>query len=125
MDPVATVDQSHSARRDRSIRLAVVTSFLSKSGTALLQLLAIPVAVRVLGRGEFGIYTTVSITLSTVALLQVGIGPALARGLSGAKVQDDGKGVRELSSSAFFLTAGLAARRAASRSMALSVKEDW
>jgi len=109
MESALPENTTHSARRDRSIRLAVVTSFLSKAGTALLQLLAIPVAVRVLGRGEFGIYTTVNITLSTVALLQVGIGPALARGLSAAKVRDDDHEIRGLTSSAFFLTAGMAA----------------
>jgi O-antigen/teichoic acid export membrane protein len=108
MESALPENTAHSARRDRSIRLAVVTSFLSKAGTALLQLLAIPVAVRVLGRAEFGIYTTVNITLSTVALLQVGIGPALARGLSAAKVRDDDREVCGLASSAFFLTAAMA-----------------
>jgi len=34
------------ARRERSIRLAVLTSFVSKAGTILLQLLSIPLAVR-------------------------------------------------------------------------------
>jgi len=101
-------DPVHSARRDRSIRLAVVTSFLSKAGTALFQFLAIPVAVRVLGREEFGLYAAVGIMLSTVSLLQVGIGPALAHGLSGAKARGRENEARELSSSAFFLTTGLA-----------------
>ena len=73
-----------SARRDRSIRLAVLTSFLSKAGTGLLQLLAIPLAVRVMGREEFGLYTSISLALATVALLEIGIGPALAHGLSKA-----------------------------------------
>jgi len=75
----------HATRRSRSIRLAVVTSFLSKAGTVLLQLLSIPIAVRVLGRQEFGLYTTVNLTLSTVALLQVGVGPALTHGLTRAR----------------------------------------
>ena len=70
-----------------SIRLAVVTSFLSKAGTILLQLLSIPIAVRVLGREEFGLYTTVNLTLSTVSLLQVGVGPALTHGLSNARAR--------------------------------------
>ena len=79
------IDDTHAARRDRSIRLAVVTSFLSKAGTALFQLLSIPIAVRVLGKEEFGIYSAVNVTLGTVSLLQVGIGPALAHGLSKAR----------------------------------------
>ena len=72
MQAGVTTDNRHAARRDRSIRLAVATSFLSKAGTALFQLLSIPVAIRVLGREEFGLYTTVNFTLATVALLQIG-----------------------------------------------------
>ena len=108
MDAALMDESSHSARRDRSIRLAVVTSFLSKAGTLLLQALSIPIAVRVLGREEFGIYSAVNVTLGTVSLLQVGIGPALAHGLSKARAQGRDKDARELSSSAFFLSGGLA-----------------
>ncbi len=93
-------------KRDRSIRLAVVTSFLSKAGTALLQLLAIPLAVRVLGRVEFGIFTSVTLTLTTIQLFQVGVGPALAHGLTQAS--DDPARRRALASSAFFLMLAVA-----------------
>ncbi|MCW1913961.1 lipopolysaccharide biosynthesis protein [Luteolibacter sp. GHJ8] len=98
----------HSARRDRSIKLAVATSFLSKAGTALFQLLSIPVAVRVLSREEFGLYTTVNMTLAMVALLQIGVGPSLAHGLSRAKAKDDSSGARDLASTAFFVMMGMA-----------------
>lgn len=98
----------HAARRDRSIRLAVVTSFLSKAGTALLQLLALPIAIRVLGREEFGLFTTVTLTLTTVSLLQVGVGPALAHGISGANATGDDERRRELASTAFFMMVGIA-----------------
>jgi O-antigen/teichoic acid export membrane protein len=108
MDPALTAEASQSALRDRSIRLAVVTSFLSKGGTALLQLLSIPIAVRVLGRDAFGVYSVVNVTLGIVALMQVGIGPALAHGLSGAKARGVEGESRQLASSAFFMTAGLA-----------------
>lgn len=101
-------EETHATRRSRSIRLAVVTSFLSKAGTILLQLLSIPIAVRVLGREEFGLYTTVNLTLSTVALLQVGVGPALTHGLTRANAAGDESRQRELGSTAFFLMAGIA-----------------
>lgn len=107
--PTADDQAGHSARRDRSIRLAVATSFLSKAGTALFQLLSIPVAVRVLGREEFGIYTAVNITLATVALLQVGVGPSLAHGLSAAKARNDDRAAGEMASTGFFMMAGMAA----------------
>lgn len=98
----------HATRRNASIRLAVITSFLSKAGTVLLQLLSIPIAVRVLGREEFGLFTTVNLTLSTISLLQVGVGPALTHGLTRARAAADGDGQRELGSTAFFLMAGIA-----------------
>ncbi|MEI8342801.1 MAG: hypothetical protein WCH43_14850, partial [Verrucomicrobiota bacterium] len=94
-------------RRNRSIRLAVATSFVSKAGTVLLQLLSIPLAVRVLGRAEFGLYTTVNLTLATISLLQVGIGPALTHGLTRARAAGDEVKQRELGSTAFFLMTGI------------------
>lgn len=100
--------EDHAEHRSRSIRLAVITSFVSKAGTILLQLLSIPIAIRVLGRGEFGLYTTVNLTLSTISLLQVGVGPALTHGLAGAIASGDDAKQRELGSSAFFLMAGIA-----------------
>lgn len=103
----ATAD-SHALHRNASIKHAVITSFLSKAGTILLQLLSIPIAVRVLGRAEFGLYTTVSLTLSTVALLEIGVGPALTHGLSRARAAGDEIRQRELGSTAFFLMAGIA-----------------
>lgn len=94
-------------RRNRSIRLAVVTSFVSKAGTVLLQLISIPIAMRVLGRAEFGLYTTVNSALAIISLLEVGVGPALTHGLSRARVDGDEVKQRELSSTAFFLMVGI------------------
>lgn len=99
---------AETTRRDRSIRLAVVTSFVSKFGTILLQLLSIPIAIKVLGRAEFGLYTTVNLTLATISLLQVGVGPALTHGLTQARAEGDEVKQRELGSSAFFLMTGIA-----------------
>lgn len=113
---IAAVEETeraaHGARRDRSIRLAVVTSFLSKGGTALLQLLAIPVAMRVMGRAEFGLFGAVSAALASVHLLEIGIGPALAHGLSEAGAKGDTERQRQLASTSFFLIAGLASAAA-------------
>ena len=105
MPEISTAETT--ARRDRSIRLAVVTSFVSKAGTILLQLVSIPIAVRVLGRAEFGLYTTVNLTLATISLLEVGVGPALTHGLSRARAAGNEARQRELGSTAFFLMAGI------------------
>jgi O-antigen/teichoic acid export membrane protein len=94
-------------QRDSSIRWAVITSFVSKFGTILLQLISMPLAVRILGREEFGLYTTVNLTLSTISLLQVGVGPALTHGLTQARASGDERSQRELGSTAFFLMLGI------------------
>lgn len=99
----------NTSRRDRSIRLAVGASVVSKVGTILLQLLSVPIAIRVLGRAEYGLYTTVSLTLATLSLLEVGIGPALTHGLAGARASGDEIQQRELGSTAFFLMLGISA----------------
>ena len=108
MESALPDNNARSARRDRSIRLAVVTSFLSKAGTLLFQLIAIPVAMRVLGREDFGVYATVGIALSIVILLEIGVGPALAHGIFSAKAQESEDRVGSLTSSAFFLVLGMA-----------------
>jgi len=86
--PHITTSQSR-GRRNRSIRSAVSASLLSKASSAVLQFLALPLAARVLGREEFGIYATVSLAVLAVAVLQLGVGPALARNLSAAAAEDD------------------------------------
>ena len=103
-----SANSENSMRRDRSIRLAVVTSLVSKFGTVLLQLLSIPLAVRILGREEFGLYTMVNLTLGTVSLLEIGVGPALAHGLSKARANGDADGEKSLASTAFLVMAVMA-----------------
>ncbi|MES2660589.1 MAG: lipopolysaccharide biosynthesis protein [Verrucomicrobiota bacterium] len=107
MSESSTAESGH--RRNRSIRLAVGTSFISKLSTILLQLVSIPIAIHVLGRVEFGIYTTVNLTLSTMVLLEVGIGPALTHGMSQAVSTGDETRQRELGSTAFFLVVAISA----------------
>lgn len=77
--------------RNRSIWKAVSTSLASKGSTALLQLGSLPIAARVLGREEFGIFATVSSALFAVAMLQLGVGPALAKKISDAAATRDRK----------------------------------
>lgn len=75
----------------------------------MLQLLALPVAMRVMGWEEFGLYASVAGLLLTVQLFEVGLGPALTHGLSKAVAEGDRDRERALSTTAFFLLLGLAA----------------
>lgn len=101
--------QPTSHRRNRSIRLAIVTSLISKGSSAVLQFISLPLAARVLGREEFGIYATISLTVFMMALLELGIGPALARGISEASAKGDREREGRLYVSGMLLLAGLAA----------------
>ena len=101
-------DGDAAGRRNRSIRRAVCTSFASKAGTALLQLVSIPIAIRVLGREEFGLYAGLSMIITMVMLLEIGVGPALTHGLSSAVARGDRDGERRYYSTSFFMMAVLA-----------------
>ncbi len=96
------------AWRARSIKRAVATSMASKAGTAMLQLVSVPIAVRVLGREEFGLYASISMVITTMILLEVGVGPALVHGLSGAAAKGDRRREREYASTSFYLMIALA-----------------
>ncbi len=95
-------------RRNRSIRLAIVTSLISKGSTIVLQFGSLPIAARLLGREEFGIYATISLSVFMVAMLELGIGPALARGISEASAKGDKQREGQLYVSGAALLAGLA-----------------
>ena len=87
----------------------MATSVASKLGNVLLQLLAMPLAIRVLGREEFGLYATVSSTLAVIQALEIGIGPALAHGLSETGASGDMERRRRLASTAFIVVSSIAA----------------
>jgi len=77
------------SHRDRSIRLAVITSLVSKLGTIVLRLVSIPIAIRLLGIDQFGVYTAITMAVGLIDMMQIGIGPALTRELSRALAKGD------------------------------------
>ncbi|MDF1812603.1 MAG: lipopolysaccharide biosynthesis protein [Verrucomicrobiales bacterium] len=95
-------------RRNRSIRFAVFTSLISKGSSAALQFISLPLAAKVLGREEFGIYATISLSVFTVAILELGVGPALGRRISEANSRGDQKKQAQLFISGLVLVLGLA-----------------
>ena len=74
----------------------------------MLQFVSLPLAARLLGREEFGIYATISMAVFMVAVLELGIGPALARGISEASARGDREREGQLYVSGTLLLAGLA-----------------
>lgn len=75
-------------KRGNTIKFAVYTAVASKASSSLLQLIALPLAARVLGREEFGIYSTVSLSIYMLTMLQFGIGPSLTRSLAEASAKN-------------------------------------
>ena len=96
-----------SSHRDRSIRLAVWTSLISKLGTIVLRLISIPVAIRLLGIDQFGVYAAITMAVGLIDMLHVGIGPALTRELSRALAAGDRNRERTVFATGIILSTGL------------------
>lgn len=103
----APPDAPPSQSRNRAIRRAVLTSILSKFGTLLLRLVSIPIAIRVLGMEEFGVYATITMVVGMIDMMHVGIGPALTQGLARALARGDREREQGVFATAVLLSAGL------------------
>lgn len=99
-----TSPSDNAQNRDRSIRLAVLTSLLSKFGTILLRLVSIPIALRLLGVEEFGVYAVITMTAGIIDVLHIGIGPALTREISVAIAKGDHERERVIFSTCVLLS---------------------
>jgi len=102
-----TLQSDPTAHRDRSIRLAVVTSLISKLGTIVLRLVSIPIAIRLLGMEMFGVYTAITMAVGLIDVLHIGIGPALTRELSKALARGDRERERTIFGTSILLSTGL------------------
>lgn len=95
------------AHRDRSLRLAVVTSLISKVGTIVLRLVSIPIAVHLLGMEMFGVYTAITMAVGMIDMLHIGIGPALTKALAKAVARGDRETERTVFGTSILLSLGL------------------
>ncbi len=99
-------DGSHSARRSKLLRLAVLSSGLSKVTAVGLQGLAIPLVYHALGTHRFALYLLLTAALATITLLQFGAGPGLTQSIARAHAHGDGSEEGGALASAFvFVTA--------------------
>lgn len=95
------------AHRDRSLRLAVITSLISKVGTIVLRLVSIPIAVHLLGMELFGVYTAITMAVGMIDMLHIGIGPALTKALAKAVARGDRETERTVFGTSILLSLGL------------------
>ena len=87
--------------RTNRLRWAVGTSVLSKVVTALLTLIAIPIAIRSLGVSNFALYATITAISGWFGVLMLNMGPALVIRIAKAAVHGEVERERQIVSSAF------------------------
>lgn len=82
-------DSGHGKRRNRLLRLAMMSSGLSKVTAIALQGLAIPLVYHALGTHQYALYLLLSAALATLSLLQLGAGPGLTQAIAKAHAADN------------------------------------
>jgi len=107
MLPDKSLPLETTAHRDRSLRLAVITSLISKAGTIVLRLVSIPIAIHLLGMELFGVYTAITMAVGMIDMMHIGIGPALTKALTKAVGRGDREMERTVFSTSIILSVGL------------------
>jgi O-antigen/teichoic acid export membrane protein len=79
-------------RRGKALKLAAVTAIAAKLGSVVLQLVAVPVAIGVLGKEQYGVYATVLIFYALLQLAECGLLGSLSRRLTIAAAANDRDG---------------------------------
>ncbi len=81
------VETAHATRRNKLLRLAILSSGMSKVTAIALQGIAIPLVFHSLGTHQFALYLLLSAALATLALFQFGAGPGLTQTIAKAHAQ--------------------------------------
>src|SRR5580658_8813456 len=113
------------AFRWRRVRLAFAASVASKLFGTLLQIIVVPISVKVLGVERFGIYTIIVSSLTWIDLARLGIGPGLTQSLAVAWNRGERDTEASLFSNAFFFVAGSCLLVALGVALALAGAKVW
>lgn len=98
---------SQSQHRSQRMKLAVMTSLVSKVSTALVALIAIPIAKKALGDDLFTLYGVLTTCLLWARIFTSGVGPALTIQIAAAAVHNDLKKASRLAASALLPIGGV------------------
>ena len=96
-----------SRRRQRSLRLAVVTSLLSKGANVLIMFMALPMAYHLLGKERAAVYGVIQSVMWLVALSDLGIGPGISRRVAECAAMADRAGMKRVISTGLVMIMGL------------------
>src|ERR1700724_1259692 len=94
----------HRSRRSALLRLAIISSSLSKVCGLALQTIAIPLVYRSLGQHRYELYLLMTAALATIAIAQMGAGPGLTQGIARANAAGRRNQEASLINAAFRLT---------------------
>jgi O-antigen/teichoic acid export membrane protein len=99
---------SSGSLRTRRMRLAVMTSVVSKVATIAFQLLAIPVAIHALGPAQYGAFLVVSSILAWISLGGLGVAPGVTGFVARAIGRDSATEARQVVTTGLVLSVGAA-----------------
>jgi O-antigen/teichoic acid export membrane protein len=94
----------HRSRRSALLRLAIISSSLSKVCGLALQTIAIPLVYQSLGQHPYELYLLMTAALATIAIAQLGAGPGLTQGIAKASAAGSHNQEASLINAAFRLT---------------------
>jgi O-antigen/teichoic acid export membrane protein len=98
----------HRSRRSALLRLAIISSSLSKVFGLALQTIAIPLVYQSLGQHPYELYLLMTAALATIAIAQMGAGPGLTQGIAKASAAGNHGQEASLINAAFRLTTATA-----------------
>src|SRR5579871_140686 len=100
-----SVDAMHRSGGNRYVRIlqAGVSAVISKGAMLLANLISVPVVIRYLGPMQFGIWATITTSLSLLLVLDLGIANTLTNLISEAYAREDKEIAGVYSSTAFWL----------------------
>lgn len=84
------------------LKMSVVLTYLGVAFNILLSITYTPIMLKLLGQNEYGLYNTVSATISLLSLLNLGFGSSYIRYYSQYKIRNDQEGINRLNG--MFLT---------------------
>lgn len=89
------------ANRNGAIFRGGVAGGLAKGLSAVTQLVTVPLAVRALGRSQFGVYLTIATVLGLLQILNFGVANGLVTQIAHARAIDDTRKLQTMVSSAY------------------------
>jgi O-antigen/teichoic acid export membrane protein len=95
---------SGTAKRQRRIFSALGTSIFGKGSVLLVTALSVPITVRYLGAEQYGIWITISTTISMLVYLDIGIANTLTNLISEAYAKKDRQSATHYFATAFWFT---------------------